>query len=146
MHIAFDAGSIHCEGKWEGVAPRKSRLFWALLNGIEPSVLSVIWVQKESRFPGRTALPLALVMDAARIKSSMHGPYKSLVNMWFYVQEPTDGFSAHTTPPVRLSNITALVLLRNITALLFPPSPPPHPELIINQQETVRCIMKRSGT
>jgi hypothetical protein len=27
---AFDAGSIHYEGKWEGVGPWKSRLFWAL--------------------------------------------------------------------------------------------------------------------
>jgi hypothetical protein len=26
----FDAGSIHYEGKWEGVGPWKSRLFWAL--------------------------------------------------------------------------------------------------------------------
>jgi hypothetical protein len=46
------------------------------------------------------------------------------------------GFRARTTPPVRLSNITALVRLSNITALL----PPPHPELFRNQQETVRCI------
>jgi hypothetical protein len=27
---AFDAGSIHNEGKWEGVGPWKSILFWAL--------------------------------------------------------------------------------------------------------------------
>ncbi len=27
---------IHYEGKWEGVGPWKSRLFWALWNGIEP--------------------------------------------------------------------------------------------------------------
>jgi hypothetical protein len=33
---AFDAGNIHYEGKWEGVGPWKSRLFWALLNDIEP--------------------------------------------------------------------------------------------------------------
>jgi hypothetical protein len=33
---AFYAGSIHCEGKWEGVVPWKSRLFWALWDGIEP--------------------------------------------------------------------------------------------------------------
>ena len=26
-----------------------------------------------------------------------------------------------------------------------PPSPPPHPELIRNQQQTVRCIKERSG-
>jgi hypothetical protein len=40
---------------------------------------------------------------------------------WFYVQEHTGGFRAHTTPPVPLSNITALVRLSNITALLPPP-------------------------
>jgi hypothetical protein len=36
---AFDAGSIHNEGKWKGgggVEPWKSRLFWPLCNGIEP--------------------------------------------------------------------------------------------------------------
>ncbi len=33
--------------------------------------------------------------------------------------------------------------LSNITALVPPPSP--HPELIRNQQETVRCIKERSG-
>jgi hypothetical protein len=27
---AFDAGSIHYEGKWEGAGPWKSRLSWAL--------------------------------------------------------------------------------------------------------------------
>jgi hypothetical protein len=32
---AFDAGIIHYEGKREGVGPRKSKLFWALLIGIE---------------------------------------------------------------------------------------------------------------
>jgi hypothetical protein len=62
--------------------------------------------------------------------------------MWFYVQEPTGGFRAHTTPPVRLSNITAPVRLSNITSLL-PPTIPPHPELIRNQQKTVRCIKER---
>ncbi len=34
--VAFDAGSIHWRGKWKGVGPWKSRLFWALWNGIEP--------------------------------------------------------------------------------------------------------------
>jgi hypothetical protein len=32
---AFDAGSTHYKGKWERVGPWKSRLLWALLNGIE---------------------------------------------------------------------------------------------------------------
>jgi hypothetical protein len=27
---AFDAGSIHYLGKWEGVGPWKLRVFWAL--------------------------------------------------------------------------------------------------------------------
>jgi hypothetical protein len=53
------------------------------------------------------------------------------------------GFSAHTTPPVRLSYITALVQLSNITALL---PPLPNPELLRNQQETVRCVEERFGT
>ncbi len=39
------------------------------------------------------------------------------MHRWFYVQEPTGGFRAHTTPPVRLSNITALL----------PPHLPPYP-------------------
>jgi hypothetical protein len=34
--MLFDAGSIHYLGKWEGVGPWKSRVFWALCNGIEP--------------------------------------------------------------------------------------------------------------
>ncbi len=33
---AFDAGSIYYEGKWKGVGPWKSRVFWALWNFIEP--------------------------------------------------------------------------------------------------------------
>ncbi len=36
VQTAFDAGSIHYLGKWEEVGPRKSRVFWALWNGIEP--------------------------------------------------------------------------------------------------------------
>ncbi len=32
---AFVAGSIHYLGKWEGVGPWKSRICWALWNGIE---------------------------------------------------------------------------------------------------------------
>jgi hypothetical protein len=59
------------------------------------------------------------------------------------------GFRANTILPVQLSNITSLVRFSNITALLpppHPPSPPPHPELIINRQETVRCIKECSDT
>ncbi len=51
---------------------------------------------------------------------------------------------APNTPPVRLSNIFSLVRLSNKTALIPPPSP--HPELIRNQQETVRCVKERSST
>jgi hypothetical protein len=36
VHNAFDAGSIHYDGKWEVVGPWKSRVFWALRNSIEP--------------------------------------------------------------------------------------------------------------
>jgi hypothetical protein len=63
--------------------------------------------------------------------STPRGHYKSKVHRQLYIQEPTGGFRAHTTP---------LVLLSNITALLSPHPPPPHPELIKNQQETVRFI------
>jgi hypothetical protein len=45
---------------------------------------------------------------------------------------------------VQLSNITTLVRFSNITALLPPTLLPPHPELIINRQETVRCIKECS--
>ncbi len=30
VRYAFDAGSIHCLGKGEGVGPWKSRVFWVL--------------------------------------------------------------------------------------------------------------------
>ncbi len=36
-------------------------------------------------------------------------PFGVQVQRWFYVQEPTGGFRAHTPPPVRVSNISALV-------------------------------------
>jgi hypothetical protein len=98
-------------------------------------------------------VPLAQIMDAVRIKILMHRAV-SLVHRWFYVQEPTgdfkgvsyEGFRVHTTPPVRLSNITTLVRLSNISALLPPPSPPSRTYSIRNQRETVRCIKERSGT
>ncbi len=35
---------------------------------------------KMSRFPGPNPLPLALVIDSARIKSITQGPYKSYVH------------------------------------------------------------------
>jgi hypothetical protein len=35
VYTAFDTGSIHYGGKWEGVGPWKARLFWALRNNIE---------------------------------------------------------------------------------------------------------------
>ncbi len=44
-------------------------------------------------------------------------------------------FRAHTTPPVRLSNITALL-----------PPPPPITKLIRNQEDTVMYLKERSGT
>ncbi len=34
--LIFWCGKIHYESKWEWVGPWKSRLFWALWNGIEP--------------------------------------------------------------------------------------------------------------
>ncbi len=56
---AFDAGSIHYLGKWEGVGPWKSRVFGPqmtfayLLDAISQG-------SKNSRFPGPNPLPLAL--------------------------------------------------------------------------------------
>ncbi len=37
MRNDVDAGSILYEGKYEGVGPWKSRVFWALRNGIQPT-------------------------------------------------------------------------------------------------------------
>ncbi len=73
MRIAFDAGSIDYEGKWEGVGPWKLRLFWALLNGIEPVGECHLGPEKlEISMAQPPPPPLALVMDAARIKSITH--------------------------------------------------------------------------
>jgi hypothetical protein len=65
---AFDAGSIHYLGKWEGnlefFGPQMALAY--LLDAISQD-------PKNSRFPGPNHLPLAQVMDAAGIKSIMHG-------------------------------------------------------------------------
>ncbi len=50
-HVMLWCGQIHYEGKWEWVRPWKSRLFWALLNGIEP-LAECHLKPKKSRFPG----------------------------------------------------------------------------------------------
>jgi hypothetical protein len=53
--------------------------------------------------------PVRNAFDAARIKSIAQRPvYIISAYRWFYVQKPTGGFRAHTTPPVRLTNRTAL--------------------------------------
>ncbi len=85
--------------------------------------VSAICGPKNSRFPGPDPLPLAQCMHQ---KSLCPGSYKSQVYRQFYVQEPTGDFNrvlrgllgrfqgpSHTTPPVRLSNITALLRLSN---------------------------------
>ena len=68
---------LHYEGKWEGVGPWKSRLFWpqiALafrLDGISQG-------PKKSQFPGTIPLSLAFVMDAACIKSITQGALENI--------------------------------------------------------------------
>jgi hypothetical protein len=53
---------IHYLGKWEGVGPWKSRVFWAP-NGTRLSARCHFTRPKNSRIPGLNPLPLALVMD-----------------------------------------------------------------------------------
>ncbi len=65
---AFNSVSIHYKGKWEGIGPWKSRVFWALLNDIE-AIGGCHLGPKELR---SQPPPLAQVMDAARIKSITH--------------------------------------------------------------------------
>jgi hypothetical protein len=43
---AFVEGSIHYEGKWEGVGPWKSRLYW-------PCKIASFWAQKVDRAVGK---------------------------------------------------------------------------------------------
>jgi hypothetical protein len=66
---------------------RAASITWASVRGLGPGNLEFFgpqmalayWLDaisqdpKNSRFPGPNPLPLALVMDAARIKSIMHG-------------------------------------------------------------------------
>jgi hypothetical protein len=59
---AFDVGSIHYLGKWKGVGPWKSPVFWAP-NGSRLSARCHLTGPKKSRFPGSNPLPLALVID-----------------------------------------------------------------------------------
>jgi hypothetical protein len=69
---AFDAGIIHYLGKLEDVRPGNLKFFGPhmaltyLLDAISQGL-------KNSRFPGPNPFPLALVMDAALIKSITHG-------------------------------------------------------------------------
>ncbi len=77
-------------GPLEGGEPWKLRLFWALkwqrvkrvpfwLKKVHKKALAyrldaISQDTKKFWFPGPNPLPLALVMDAARIKSITHGP------------------------------------------------------------------------
>ncbi len=65
---AFDAGSILYEGKWEGVGHWKSRVFWALWNGIEPTGECHLGPEKPSTQYGPWNLP--------------RGLFTSLVYLW----------------------------------------------------------------
>jgi hypothetical protein len=62
---AFDAGSILYFGKWKGVRP------WKLNLPIHS--MPFHRAKKNLGFQGPNPLPLALAMDAARIKSITHG-------------------------------------------------------------------------
>jgi hypothetical protein len=72
MHNAFDAGIIQYLGKWEGVGPWKSQVFGPQM-ALAYRLDVISQDSKNSRFPGPNPLKLALVMDAARIKSVTHG-------------------------------------------------------------------------
>ncbi len=132
VHNAFDAGSIHYEGKWEGVGPWKLRLFWAPVKWHRANRRVRFGAQKSRDFQSPTPSHLSSYWMLPASKALHTGLYELQVHRWFYVQEPTGdfkgvsqgGFRAHTTPPVRIRNITALVQLSNITGLLPPPSPP----------------------
>jgi len=67
----FCCGQIHYGGTWEGIGPWKSRLFWALFNGIELFV-----AQKSWDFHGPT-LPMARVINFPKSKKLHTGLYQS---------------------------------------------------------------------
>ena len=58
MRNAFDAGSVE---------------YFGLQKTLAYGLYAISQGPKNSRFPGPNHLPLAVVMDAARIKSIMHG-------------------------------------------------------------------------
>ncbi len=57
--LCFWCGQIHYVGKWEVVGPWKSRVFWALWNGIEPILRVPFWAQntREGLTENSTILP-----------------------------------------------------------------------------------------
>ncbi len=71
MRNAFDAASVHYEGKWEGGWALEIKSFSGPVNGIEPKG-ECHFEPKKIKNLGPNPLPLALGMDAARIKSIMH--------------------------------------------------------------------------
>jgi hypothetical protein len=161
-----NAGSIHYEGKWEGVGPWKSRLFWALqvpfqgqspptcpsngccphqkhyalgfINHIciggfmykSPLVVSGP-IHRKKRFPSFPQSPAGISLTKLpngrnnSVMTSLFPPMESLV-VTSRLGTGNSGtfFLRCTTPPVRLSNITALVRLSIITTLLPPTFPP----------------------
>jgi hypothetical protein len=48
-------------GKWEGVGPWKSRVFWAM--ALAYRLDAILQGPNNSRIPGPIPLPLALIMD-----------------------------------------------------------------------------------
>jgi hypothetical protein len=69
---SFGCGKLHYEGKWEGVAPWKSRLLGPCEMASSRRRASAIWVPKKSRFPGPNPLLLAQVMDLPASKPRGH--------------------------------------------------------------------------
>ncbi len=95
--------------------------FWALWNGIEPigechlgpKKLSIYWAQPPPTCPSNGSARIENHYVQGRINHRCIGSfmYKILwVTLTGFKGVSSGVFKAHTTPPVRLSNITALLL------------------------------------
>ncbi len=76
MCIIFWMCAYPLLGKWEGVGPWNSRVFWAP-NGTRLLARCHFTGPKNSQIPGPNPLPLALVMDMHASKTLCTGLYKS---------------------------------------------------------------------
>ncbi len=74
---AFDAGSIHYEGKWEGgFGPGNQEFFRPCEMALSPDRRVPFGAQKLEISRAQPP-PTSSSNDAARIESITHGPYKS---------------------------------------------------------------------